>query len=86
MAICELLPLIEYKESEFLDKLIDNIKDDSNKVALFVYSIYKLIQFTKKYPEIKPEIEGIISLKEEPMKPAMKIGIRRYLKETGINK
>src|SRR5574343_144762 len=61
---CSHLPLIDYKESEFLDQLIDFIKDDSNKVALFVYAMYKLIQFTKKYPEIKPEIEGIIELKQ----------------------
>lgn len=79
--VSEMLPLIEYKESEYLDRLVHFITDDSNKVALFVYSIYKLIQFTHKYPEIKYEIEGIISLKQEPLKPAMRIGIRNYLKE-----
>lgn len=77
------LPVIEYKESEFLDQLIEFIKDDSNKVALFVYAIYKLIQFTEKYPEIKPEIESIIELKQTVnILPAARIGIRNYLKET----
>jgi hypothetical protein len=77
------LQLTEYKESDFLDKTIQFISTDSYKVALFVYSIYKLIQFTHKYPEIKPEILGIIDLKRDnEMKPAMKIGIRNYLKET----
>ena len=57
------LQLTEYKESDFLDKTIQFISTDSYKVALFVYSIYKLIQFTHKYPEIKPEILGIIDLK-----------------------
>lgn len=80
--ITEILPLIEYKESEYLDRLLHFISDDSNKVALFVYSIYKLVQFTKKYPEIKYEIEGIISLKQEPLQPALRIGIRNYLKNT----
>jgi hypothetical protein len=74
----QLLPLIEYKESEYLDKLISFIKEDANKVALFVYSIYKLIQFTHKYPEIKNEIEGILLLKPEEMKPSMRVAIRRY--------
>lgn len=80
---CSHLPLIDYKESEFLDQLIDFIKDDSNKVALFVYGMYKLIQFTQKYPEIKSEIEGIIELKQTVnIQPAVRIGIRNYLKAT----
>lgn len=79
--ISGMLPLVEHKESEYLDRLVQFIGDDSNKVALFYYSISKLIQFTKKYPEIKHEIEGIISLKQEPLQPAMRIGIRNYHKE-----
>lgn len=76
-------PLISYRESEFLERLIDLIKDNSNKVALFVYAIYKLIQFTQKYPEIKSEIEGIIALKQsQEIQPAIRIGIRNYLKQT----
>jgi len=80
----QLLSLIEYKESEYLDKLITFIKDDSNKVALFVYALYKLIQFAHKYPEIKNEIEGILLLKPQEMKPSMRVAIIRYLKE--VNK
>lgn len=77
------LPLIEHKESAFLDKLIEFIKDDSNKVALFVYSLYKLIQFIQKYPEIKPEIMGIIELKQaKEMQPSIKVSIRNFLKAT----
>lgn len=81
--VCVELPLIEYRESEFLDRLIEFLKDDSNKVALFVYAIYKLIQFTIKYPEIKHEILGIIDLKQSrDLPPSIKIGIRNYLKAT----
>ncbi|MEY3237202.1 MAG: hypothetical protein RI883_1303 [Bacteroidota bacterium] len=75
----QLLPLIEYKESEYLDKLISFIKDDSNNAALFVYSLYKLIQFTHKYPEIKNEIEGILLLKPKEVKPSIRLAIRRYM-------
>ena len=76
------LPLIEYREAEYLDRLIEFLKDDSNKVALFVYGLYKLIQFTKKYPEIKTEINAIIELKQAPLQPSIRIGIRNFLKET----
>jgi hypothetical protein len=80
---CSLLPLIDYKESEFLDQLIAFIKDDSNKVALSVYALYKLIHFTFRYPEIKPEILGILELKQSvTIQPFMRIGIRNYIKAT----
>ncbi|TNF48127.1 MAG: hypothetical protein EP305_06265 [Bacteroidetes bacterium] len=72
------LPLIDYRESELLNRLIIFISDDRNKVALFVYALYKLIQFVKKYPEIDFEIKSILSLKQEPLKPAMRVAIRNY--------
>jgi len=76
--VCHSLPLIEYRESELLDRLLSVISDDTNKVALFVYACYKLVQFVQKYPELKPEIESIFSLKQEPLKPAMRIGIKNF--------
>ena len=84
--VCGTLPLVEHRQSELLDKLIDFIKDDSNKPALFVYALYKLIQFTHEFPEISNEIEGIIALKPEPLKPSIKIGVRNYRKATEIKK
>lgn len=77
------LTLIDYKEGEFLDRLIDFVKNDENKVAIIVYSIYKLIDFTLKYPEIKHEIVEILKIKQENgLSPALKIGIRNYTKRT----
>jgi len=64
------------------------VADDTNKVALQVYAIYKLIQFTHKYPEIKTEIEALFALKEEngnssaKIKPAMRVAIRNYRQKT----
>jgi hypothetical protein len=81
---CHVLPLIEYQESTFFDQLLLFVADDTNKVALQVYAIYKLIQFTQKYPEIKTEIEALFALKEEnenssaKLKPAMRVAIRNY--------
>ena len=85
---CHVLPLIEHQESAFLDQLLTFVSDDTNKVALQVYAIYKLIQFTHKYPEIKTEIEALFALKEEngksstTLKPAMRIAIRNYRQKT----
>jgi hypothetical protein len=75
-------PLSEYKDGQLLDHLLKLINDDSNKVALFVYSLYCLIQFTRKYPEIKKEVLQIIQSKQEPLQPAMRVAIRNYLKST----
>ena len=78
---CVSLPLIEHEESAFLDRLLDFVKDDTNKVALQVYGLYKLEQFVEKYPEILPEINGILELKEsEILQPAMRVAIRNFRK------
>ncbi len=50
------LTITDYRESEFIDQLIGFIQNSDNKVALHVYSIYVLIQFVKRYPELLPEI------------------------------
>ncbi len=78
---CVSLPLIEHEESAFLDRLLDFVKDDTNKVALQVYGLYKLEQFVEKYPEILPEINGILEFKEsEILQPAMRVAIRNFRK------
>jgi hypothetical protein len=72
-------PLTDYRESDFLDYLITHVKNEENKVALRVYSLYKLTEFVQRYPEIKVEIDAVIELiQEHPMSPAMKVGIRNF--------
>lgn len=74
-------PLTEYRESDFLDSLITHVKNEENKVALRVYSLYKLTEFVQRYPEIKAEVDAVIELiQEHPMSPAMKVGIRNFEK------
>ena len=80
------LPLIDHRQSELLDRLMAFIADDSYKPALFVYSLYKLIQFTKEYPDLKNEIEAIIALKHRPLKPSQRIGIRNFHKAISLKK
>jgi hypothetical protein len=76
-------PLIEYKEGLLLDRLFHFLVDENYKVAIQVYALYLLIDFTKKYPEIKQEILEIIKIKaEKPHTPALKMGIKNYLKAT----
>lgn len=77
------LPMTEYKEGFLLDRLFHFFQSDKYKVAIEVYALYLLIDFTKKYPEIKQEIIEIIKIKEEkPHTPALKMGIKNYLKAT----
>ena len=72
-------PLTDYRETDFLDALITHVKNEENKVALRVYSLYKLTEFVRRYPEIKVEIDAVLEIiQENPMSPFMKIGIRHY--------
>jgi hypothetical protein len=46
-----------------------------------VYALYHLKRFLREYPEIDQEVRAIIEMIEaQPMKPALKVGIRNYLK------
>lgn len=68
----------DYRESELVDLLISFVQDYDNKVALQVYSIYVLIQFIKKYPELKDEIAEIIALHRSGKTAAYKIAERKF--------
>ena len=56
------LQVTEYRESEFIDLLLGFIKNYDNKVALQVYSIYTLMQFVQRYPELQQGVSEIIKL------------------------
>jgi hypothetical protein len=72
-------PLTDYRESDVLDALIAHLKNEEDKVALRVYSLYKLTEFVKRYPEIKTEIDAVLELiQDNPMSPFMKVGIRHF--------
>ena len=72
----------EYRESELIDLLISYLQNPKNKVALHVYSIYVLIHFVKKYPELKDEIEQVIALNSDGKTAAWKIASRNFQKFT----
>ena len=74
--------LTDYRESELIDLLIGFIQDPKNKVALHVYSIYVLIKFVHRYPELKDEIEEIIELNSEGKTAAWKIAKRNFHQQT----
>jgi len=73
--------LTDYRESELIDLLIGYIQDPTNKVALHVYSIYLLMRFIKKYPELKDEIRQIIDLNSDGKTAAWRIARRNFFKE-----
>ncbi len=74
--------LINFKEAELMDKCTEFISEPKNKVALHVYSIYILIKFVKKYPELKSEFLDLIELNERGKTPAYFIAKRNFLRET----
>ncbi|MBI1837906.1 MAG: hypothetical protein HYR91_11645 [Flavobacteriia bacterium] len=74
------LQITTYKEGELVEKLITFLKDNSNKVALQVYSIYCLIHFVKKYPELFDEIKAIIELNSENQSAAFNAAKRNFYK------
>jgi len=76
------LKITDYRESEYVDLLINFVQDYENKVAVQVYSIYVLAQFVKKYPELKPEILEIIDLHADGKSAAYRSSVRNFLKMT----
>lgn len=77
-------PLIEYKESEFYDALINHLLNPDNKVALHVNCIYKLIQFVKKYPDLKTEIKSCIAIRTDQNKQPSLMAAGRKFEKTCI--
>jgi hypothetical protein len=75
-----LIPAISYKESELMDRLISFIKNSENKVALQVYSMYNLVKFVKKYPELKGELILILNMFYNERSVAYKAGVNKFLK------
>lgn len=78
------LKLTDYRESELVDLLISYLQNHENKVALQVYSMYVLLQFVEKYPELEHEILAVITLNEEGKSPAYMAGKRNF--ETALKK
>ena len=72
------LKLTEYREGELVDLLISYLQNHENKVALQVYSMYLLLQFVTKYPELKHEIIEVIELNQECKSPAYFAGKRHF--------
>lgn len=81
LGVVKCLPVQEYLEGEFLDTLISWISANDAKPAIVMYGLEMLMKFTKKYPELKPEILAIINRRtEEEITPAMRVWIKRFNK------
>lgn len=75
------LELEDYRETELMDQLIQFLQDPKNKVALHVYSIYALIKFVKKYPELFQEIEAVIDHNQRGKSAAFHVARRNFYRE-----
>ena len=80
--IIESLGHSSYKETELLDRYISFIKEEDNKVALQAYSMYCLVPFIHKYPELKEELTALIQLKINEKSPAYKVAFKTFLNRT----
>ena len=78
------LNIDDYRESEFIDRLIAFVQNSENKVALQVHSMYILIQYCKKYPELIPEIMEIIDLNQEGKTAAYGAARRKFIRKLKI--
>jgi hypothetical protein len=75
------LPQKRKFKGELLDCCFRIFSDPDKEVANRVYALYHLKRFLREYPEIDQEVKAIIEMIEaQPMKPALKVGIRNYLK------
>ncbi len=76
------LPLRRQNEGNLLELCFSLFQDQNLKVANRVYALYHLKRMVKKYPEIDTEVKAQIGIIQElgEMKPALKVGIRNYLK------
>lgn len=75
------LPQQSKFEGEVLDCCFRIFSDPEKEVANRVYALYHLKRYLREYPEIDQEVKAIIEMIEaQPMKPALKVGIRNYLK------
>lgn len=65
-----------------LDLYFNIFQSHDSKVANRVYALYHLKRMRKKYPEIDAEVKAQIALLEAigELTPALKVGIRKYLK------
>ncbi len=82
LAVAFLLqPLIEHREGELYDSLIKHLLNADNKVALHVNCVYKLIQFVKKYPELKDEVDSCVQIRlEKSTTPSFKSVCKKFYK------
>lgn len=72
------LDYCSFKESELIDALFQFLLDKNNKVALHVYSVYLLQKYLLVYPELKNELDAILTTFDQNCSPAMKVAIRKY--------
>jgi hypothetical protein len=75
------LPIKRKFKGELLNYCFEVFANPDTAVANRVYALYHLKRFVKSYPEIDQEVRAIIAILEShEMKPALRVGIRNYLK------
>lgn len=80
--LCVLLlyiPFTKYKDGLLYERLFSFFANFESKVALRVYSLYKISEIVGKHPELENEVlEQISIIQEQKLSPGMKVGIRNF--------
>lgn len=70
-----------YREGELLDALFNQLIDSNSKVAVKVYAMYLIVDFIKKFPELKSEFVAIIEKNLVHESPAYHAAARKVMKQ-----
>lgn len=79
-----LLRVSAYLESKLIDRFVEFIGNPKSKPALQVYSIYGLIQFVQKYPNLRQEMSDLIEFHRRGKGPSYEIAVRNFQSETKV--
>jgi hypothetical protein len=80
LAVVVQFPLLNYEEGNLLNALIDWLTNPTTKPAIVMYTLEKLKQYCKQFPELKSEIIAILELKNEfEITPAIKVAKRKFI-------
>lgn len=80
LAIVNKFPLQNYEEGNLLNALFDWLANPATKPAVVMYTLEKLKQYCKPFPELRKEVMAILELKNEvEMTPAIRVAKRKFI-------
>lgn len=80
LAVVNNFPLQDYEEANLLNALFDWLSNPTTKAAILMYTLEKLKQYCKQFPELNSEVLAILELKDaSELTPAMRVAKRKFI-------